>query len=161
MTHLQYSIHDCILDCQTMVISRNETQVKLSAKVFDFLLLFFESNEQIVNKEDAINVIWLGNEGVGKRGVTNAIWSLRKAFNELGIKEEAFHTIPKVGYQLMLPASPISNQTEPTDKELDSDKPKSGRSGTFFFLLIAFIIISIIAITVFYIKTTPKSIPKV
>ncbi len=107
---MQYSIHDCILDCQTMVLSREEKQVKLSAKVFDFLLLFFDSSEQIVNKEDAIETIWLGNEGVGKRGVTNAIWSLRKAFSELGIEEEAFHTIPKVGYQLMLTASPMSSR---------------------------------------------------
>lgn len=155
MTHLQYSIHDCILDCQTMVLSRHENQVKLSAKVFDFLLLFFDSSEQIVNKEDAIETIWLGNEGVGKRGVTNAIWSLRKAFSELGIEEEAFHTIPKVGYQLMLTASPISNQAS---ENITNEQLKISRSSSIIYFSITFIVLSLIALTVFYFTSTQETV---
>lgn len=137
MSYSQYLIRDCLLDCQTMVLSFNSKEVKLSVKVFDFLMLFLASEEQIVNKDDAIDRIWLGNEGVGKRGVTNAIWSLRKAFTELGIEDEVFQTLPKVGYKLLLPASPIPFKTTRIGRNVQAVNRFSVLAGTLIVVVIA------------------------
>lgn len=103
-----YKIGPCTLDCQTQSLSRSGKVYKLSAKVFELLKLFLNSEECVVSREDAIEKIWLGNEAVGQRGFTNAIWTLRKAFKELGEdNEDVFITLPKVGYQLNLPVAEI------------------------------------------------------
>lgn len=103
MNNSHYQIGQCVLDCQTQSLSRNGEVYKLSAKVFELLRLFLNSDEYVVSREEAIKRIWLGNEGVGQRGFTNAIWTLRKAFKELDEdKDDVFITLPKVGYQLNL-----------------------------------------------------------
>ena len=152
MTHLQYTIRDCHLDCQTMMLSRGDQQVKLSAKVFDYLMLFLNSQEQIVNNEDAIDKIWLGNEGVGKRGVTNAIWSLRKAFSELGIEEEVFQTIPKVGYQLKLQATPVETSEPEYSKNTPSESTNNRK------ILILLTALAVLGLIVYlFAKLPPES----
>ena len=113
MNNSHYKIGQCVLDCQTQSLSRNGEVYKLSAKVFELLRLFLNSAEYVVSREEAIKQIWLGNEGVGQRGFTNAIWTLRKAFKELGEdKGDVFITLPKVGYQLNLVVAPISNSAK-------------------------------------------------
>lgn len=86
-----------------MTVSHDENSIKLPAKVFEFLKLLMANAEQTVTKEQAIALVWAGNVEVGKRGLGNAIWHLRKTFAELGAEpEEIFKTITKVGYLLLV-----------------------------------------------------------
>ena len=113
MNNSHYQIGQCVLDCQTQSLSRNGEVYKLSAKVFELLRLFLNSDEYVVSREEAIKQIWLGNEGVGQRGFTNAIWTLRKAFKELGEdKDDVFITLPKVGYQLNLVVAGVDEKKQ-------------------------------------------------
>ncbi|MBM7070469.1 PD40 domain-containing protein [Shewanella sp. 202IG2-18] len=87
-----------------MSVQYLENSEHLPAKVFEFLKLLVLNAQQTVSKEQAIELVWERNVEVGKRGVGNAIWQLRKTWNELGLDpDDYFKTIPKVGYQLLLP----------------------------------------------------------
>ncbi|QBY03187.1 hypothetical protein E2K93_01850 [Thalassotalea sp. HSM 43] len=105
-----YFIGDCKLESHTMLLSLADKQIKLSAKVYELLILFIESENHIVSTELAIEQVWNNNEGVGKRGFRNATWMLRKSFKDLGIEQDIFQTLSKVGYQLMLPVSQVDDE---------------------------------------------------
>lgn len=95
-----------------MSVTHLEKSECLPAKVFEFLKLLVLNAQQTVSKDQTIELVWEGNVEVGKRGVGNAIWQLRKTWNELGLDpDDYFKTIPKVGYQLLLPVSELD--TEP------------------------------------------------
>ena len=110
MTNLSYQIGGCELDCKLMSLKHADNSIKLSSKVFELLMLFIDSPDYVVSRQQAIDNIWLGNEGVGKKGFTNGIWVLRKTFKELGVDDEVFNTLPKLGYQLTLEVQPIEKQ---------------------------------------------------
>ncbi len=132
MTKLSYQIGGCELDCKLMSLKHADSSIKLSSKVFELLMLFIDSPDNVVSREQAIDSIWLGNEGVGKKGFTNGIWVLRKTFKELGVEEEVFNTLPKLGYQLTLTVQPIDSQAS------------SGPSGSYT-RYVTFIAISLVA----------------
>ncbi|WP_394131972.1 winged helix-turn-helix domain-containing protein [Shewanella maritima] len=108
----KYQIGNCVLDTKLMSLSRGENSVKLSAKVYELLILFLNSPDNIVSRQDAIETVWQGNQGVGEKGFTNAVWVIRKNFKELGIEEDIFLTLPKVGYQLILPNQQHAETTD-------------------------------------------------
>ncbi|WP_186300581.1 winged helix-turn-helix domain-containing protein [Shewanella sp. KCT] len=118
-----------------MSLKHADSSIKLSSKVFELLMLFIDSPDNVVSRQQAIDTIWLGNEGVGKKGFTNGIWVLRKTFKDLGIEEEVFNTLPKLGYQLTLTVQPIDSQTTPSPT----------RSYTRYFRHAAFVTISLVA----------------
>ncbi|QBF83851.1 DUF5050 domain-containing protein [Shewanella maritima] len=123
MTLAQYQIGPCTLDTNLLLLSCNELQQKLPAKVCELLQLFLTSEENIVSRADAIEQIWAGNQGVGEKGFTNSVWVIRKAFKDLGVEDEVFLTLPKVGYQLLL-----SNQALNSVATINTEtKPQAGR----------------------------------
>ncbi|WNC68923.1 DUF5050 domain-containing protein [Thalassotalea nanhaiensis] len=155
MIHNQYMIGPCLLDCQTMSLSYQEETIKLSVKVFELLKLFLISSENIVSRQAAIESIWLGNEGVGKRGYTNAVWTLRKTFKELGLEEDdLFITLPKVGYQLSLNVEAIK-LNESVDENADTAlkaQLKSNSAMSKFRLVSAFALIVVLIAVFFMLK---------
>lgn len=101
--HNLYQLGDIIVDCHAMTLSNQSDSIKLPVKVFEFFKLFLIDEQHTVSREHAIETIWDGNEGVGKRGYINAMWQIRKAFNDLGCDSDAiFKTLPKVGYVLQV-----------------------------------------------------------
>ncbi|CAM2867086.1 PD40 domain-containing protein [Shewanella amazonensis] len=112
--HTRFKLNNFIIDCHNMTIDNGDKSVKLPIKVFDYLKLFLFNENHIVEHEDAINRIWNGNEGVGKRGYINAMWQIRKAFTDLGADcDELFKTLPKVGYVLTVTPEPIPRLAVP------------------------------------------------
>lgn len=109
---LKYQIGACIFDYKFMTLTYQNESIKLSSQVRELLLLFVESADHVVSREEAIQTIWQGNEGVGKKGFTNAIWLIRKAFKDLGVEDEVFNTLPKLGYQLTLPIEVLAMSAE-------------------------------------------------
>lgn len=111
-----------------MTVSNEENTIKLPAKVFEFLKLLMAHANQTVTKEQAIELVWAGNVEVGKRGLGNAIWHLRKTFADLGAEPEAiFKTITKVGYQLLVLPEAVDVETAPlVDEQGNAVKPSEG-----------------------------------
>ncbi len=57
-------------------------------------------NGKVATRQELIDQIWFGNEGVGGKALTKNIYKLRKIFQE-HLREELIRTIPKGGYQLV------------------------------------------------------------
>ncbi|WNC73850.1 winged helix-turn-helix domain-containing protein [Thalassotalea psychrophila] len=146
--HRKYQVGRWQVDCARMTISSAEKTEQLSAKVFEILKLFIISKEHIVSKDKAIEVIWLGNEGVGKTGFTNAVWQLRKAFTDLGAEpDEVFATIQKVGYQMLADIEGIEENS--VNNEFVSRYSKAAKYGA-----VAVIIVVLVAILIRFMSPT-------
>lgn len=116
LPYSHYKIGDYLINCQELSISNGKDTIKLPVKVFQLLKLFIAQDGHSVLRSQAIELIWSGNEGVGKRGFTNAMWHLRKTFTDLGSQnDEVFKTLRKVGYILVLPPVPIQPNLSTTD----------------------------------------------
>ncbi|MCW3171516.1 winged helix-turn-helix domain-containing protein [Shewanella subflava] len=124
MDVIQYQIGPCTLDCSIMTLSCGSQSVKLSAKVFELLKLFIESPDHIVSRQTAIDIIWDGNQGVGEKGFTNSVWLIRKSFKDLNIEDDLLLTLPKLGYQLVLPICAISVASQQVNI---AEEPKPAR----------------------------------
>jgi len=126
LPHQKYQIGQCIINCHDMTVTVGEESTPLPAKVFEFLKLLIAHPNQTVTKEQVINEVWLGNVEVGKRGVGNAIWHLRKTVAELGInQDEVFKTVTKVGYQLLIEPVPILEQSSTQEMLTQTGKPSA------------------------------------
>ncbi|WNC73843.1 winged helix-turn-helix domain-containing protein [Thalassotalea psychrophila] len=113
LTFAKYKIDRFTINCHELTVASDEKSIKLPVKVFELLKLFILNADSFVQRSHAIDVIWEGNEGVGKRGYTNAMWQLRKAFGDLGAEnEEVFKTLHKVGYFLVITPKPIASDAE-------------------------------------------------
>ncbi|MFC1518644.1 winged helix-turn-helix domain-containing protein [Pseudomonadota bacterium] len=141
MALLQYQIGPCTLDCSIMTLSCGDKTIKLSAKVFELLKLFIDSPDHIVSRQTAIDTIWDGNQAVGEKGFTNSVWLIRKSFKDLHIEADLLLTLPKLGYQLVLPISFISSANEETSLS-DITHKKAGRKHTVLAVFVlAFVIL--------------------
>ncbi|MFB2654471.1 hypothetical protein [Shewanella seohaensis] len=143
--HTRFKLKTFTIDCHNMTIDNGEKKLKLPVKVFEYLKLFLVNENHIVEHEDAIQRIWNGNEGVGKRGYINAMWQIRKAFTELGADcDEIFKTLPKVGYVLTVVPEPLPKLETP-------QKVKKGR----LVLLLSFLLCTSILIFFIFFQKTP------
>lgn len=80
--------------------ARSET---LPLKVAEVLQALAAQPGVVVGREQLIEQVWLGNTYTGPRGLTNAIWQLRRLFDDEGVADSAIETIAKTGYRLTLP----------------------------------------------------------
>lgn len=104
----EYRVEKLIVNCNEMTIANDEQSIKLPVKVFEFFKLFLKDENQTVDRALAIELLWQGNYPVGKRGYINAMWHIRKVFDDLGVNsDEYFKTLPKVGYKLVALPEPI------------------------------------------------------
>ncbi|SHH96023.1 winged helix-turn-helix domain-containing protein [Ferrimonas marina] len=119
MGHEEYRVGDWHIVTSELSLSREadgqSQQETLPRKVFEVLLLLVQSHGQTVSREALIEAIWDGNTAVGNRGITNAIYQLRKLLADGD--QEVIKTIAKTGYQLLLPVTMLNKDVVP-------DKPK-------------------------------------
>ncbi|MFC3094413.1 hypothetical protein DRW07_14005 [Alteromonas sediminis] len=83
----------------------------LQPKFIDVLNYLASQYPRVVSRQELIDSVWLGNEHVGKKALTNAIWHLRKALN--ASDKETIETIRKTGYRLLI--EPQQIETESTE----------------------------------------------
>ncbi|MBW8192210.1 hypothetical protein K0504_14330 [Neiella marina] len=112
-----FIVGPCLFEPDLLLLKYQEQEIKLTVKVANLFVLFLTSENNIVSADDAIEKVWLGNESVGRKGFTNAVWVIRNAFRTLGIEDDIFETLPKKGYRL---TSHVSIPTPPgkTEKKL-------------------------------------------
>ena len=74
---------DLWLDTSRNRIRVQDDEVELPAKAIQVLFLLMRNTQTTVTREELIQFVWNGNEYVGEKALTHAIWQLRKALNEL------------------------------------------------------------------------------
>ncbi|WNC67128.1 hypothetical protein RI845_11390 [Thalassotalea nanhaiensis] len=163
----EYKLENLIVNCTDMTISNNCQSIKFPVKVFDFFKLFLLDENQTVNRDLAIQILWNNNYPVGKRGYTNAMWYIRKVFDELGVDSNVyFKTLPKVGYKLeYIPEPIVENSTYPESQKswpsglvnnllsIKLSNQVMNRKGLFLATLLSVIIIIITLSYRFVVKT--------
>lgn len=100
-------------DPATRHLSRDGRDEALPLKVAEVLGLLVRSAGQVVTRDTLIAEVWAGNQYTGPRGLTNAIWLLRRLFDGDADSDSAIETIAKSGYRLRLAVQPIAAEPPP------------------------------------------------
>ena len=108
-------IHDCYLDHPYALAGRvidpvsgnvswQGKLVHLQRKDLEVLALLTSVNGAVVSRASFIAVVWDGNDLVGDRGVSDKMFSLRRALADHDESQPIIRTIPRRGYQLSVAA---------------------------------------------------------
>ena len=95
-----YALCGRIIDPVTGNVSWQGQQVHLQRKDLEVLALLASNNGAVIARASFITVIWGGNDLVGDRGVSDKIFSLRRALQDHDEQQPIIRTIPRRGYQL-------------------------------------------------------------
>jgi Tol biopolymer transport system component/DNA-binding winged helix-turn-helix (wHTH) protein len=88
-------------------LERADRVEHLPLKVAAVLQQLVEHAGTVVSREQLIARIWDGNDYTGPRGLTNAVWQLRKLLDDDSAAASAIETIAKTGYRLSLPVQRV------------------------------------------------------
>ena len=98
-------------------LSQGEQVTTLSFKTHSVLMALLDEPGVLVSREKLIDEVWEGNFLVGDKALTQAIWTLRKLFDQ---HDDLIETVPKSGYILHLPSIEKSESTETQQKKQHS-----------------------------------------
>lgn len=147
-----YRVGDWLVKTQELKLIRdnqeNDIVVEevLPPKVFEVLMQLVLAPNNTVSRNAFIEEIWAGNVSVGSRGVTNAIYALRKILDQG--ETNSIGTISKSGYQLLLPVSEVTEDT-PYGLIDNSRHPSRSHSITPFALLGAICVVGLLFVLYF------------
>ena len=115
--HGRLLINGWAVDLTTGESKKGEDVITLTPKSVEVLTLLVENTGVLVTTEKLIEVVWLGNEYVGKKGLANVIWQLRKQLGDDLDINGFIKTIPKRGYQLILSCEYEKLTDVPSEKQ--------------------------------------------
>ncbi|MBS3796868.1 winged helix-turn-helix domain-containing protein [Pseudoalteromonas sp. BDTF-M6] len=115
--HCDFLIAGVRFKVSQSLLEHNGTEVKLTAKAAELLLLFLTSPDNVVDFDSAVTHVWDDNAEVGRKGFTNAVWMLRKGFKDVGYEDDVLESIPKVGYRLVAKITTLEKESEPSVKK--------------------------------------------
>ncbi|WP_395338081.1 winged helix-turn-helix domain-containing protein [Ningiella sp. W23] len=93
-------INEVSIDLITgMVTYKDKQPVHLQPKFLEVLERLVQAYPNVVSRQSLIERVWQGNNYVGEKALTNAIWHLRKALTTE--KGELIGTVRKNGYYLL------------------------------------------------------------
>ena len=107
-----FSIGAAFVNFDRQCIEVADEQHRLPAKPMDLLYLLVQEAGQTVSRDSIIERVWDGNGYVGKRAINDAVWRLRKAFQDPPDQAIYIETIPKLGYRLVQPVKPVQASPE-------------------------------------------------
>lgn len=86
----------------------------IQPKFIEVLCYLAAEFPRIVPRDELINEVWAGNDYVGEKALTNAIWHLRQHLKDVDEEKEIIETIRKVGYRLLISPVQIDNNKQAT-----------------------------------------------
>jgi len=101
-----WQIGQVIFDYARRELRVGQQSAYLEPKLFTLLLLFVQSAQHQVSRDQLIAEVWSGRV-VSESAINRAISLLRKAFHLLDAETDYIETLPKVGYRLMVPVQLI------------------------------------------------------
>ncbi len=104
---LPYRIRGRRVDPVNGIVTHGESESQLPPKAIQVLGQLARHAGEPVSRRTLIDRIWDGNEFVGQKGVSQAIWQIRKALGD-NDSERLIRTIPRKGYSLRFEAAVIS-----------------------------------------------------
>jgi len=99
----RFQLGEFLIDEDRGCIEYNGIAMPVRYKVMQVLMYLLEHAGRTVATEELLNIVWGPHSTVGKQGITNVIWTLRKLLNDDLGEARVIETIPKRGYRLLLP----------------------------------------------------------
>ena len=102
------------IGCYTVIPEDHSVQFEhgdielLQPKFIEVLAYLAKSYPNLVSRDELIEHIWGGNNYVGEKALTNAIWHIRQKLHQNG--EEFIQTVRKGGYRLLHQPHYLSNE---------------------------------------------------
>ena len=132
-TQQTFSIGKCQISVfENKLFCADKTCV-LQPKFIELLVYLVECYPNAVTREQLIENVWGGNQYVGEKALTNAIWHLRKSFKELDPDNTYIETLRKTGYRLV--------QKPTTPEPVNSINNMPLRSGYIYASVLAIVIL--------------------
>lgn len=116
----------------------------IQPKFVELLTYLADNYPRIIPREELIEHVWQGNQYVGEKALTNAVWHLRQLFKQSDEEQEFIETIRKVGYRLKI-APQFEQETveSPKAPPQDSDEKPSHRQPVNILLLLIIGVITV------------------
>ncbi len=106
-----FTIGKCqIIPIEYAIKFDEQNKQSLQPKFIEVLCYLAEHYPRVIPRDELIENVWAGNNYVGEKALTNAIWHLRQNLKGATGDDEVIETIRKVGYRLLV---------EPTQSESD------------------------------------------
>jgi DNA-binding winged helix-turn-helix (wHTH) protein/predicted ATPase len=108
--HRQFAFGVFRFDTRTGQLWRDGSEVKLTPRAAAVLHLLAERAQEIVTKQELFDRVW-GGIAVSDDALTSCIQELRGALGDDARRPRTIETRHRRGYRLMVPASPIADQS--------------------------------------------------
>ena len=96
------SLGDLHLCVSTLILERQETQIRLSSREFHLMEYLMRRSGQIIPRDRIEQTLWEWGSEPESNAVTALIWRLRQRLDELGAKSW-LETVYGMGYRLKIP----------------------------------------------------------
>jgi DNA-binding winged helix-turn-helix (wHTH) protein len=99
-----WQLGDCLIDEGRQRINRAGQSQPVRLKLLAVLVCLVERYPRPVSPDELLAEVWGAYETVGRQGVANAIWALRRLLGDETDVPQFIETIPRRGYRLLMPA---------------------------------------------------------
>src|SRR5262245_20452567 len=116
---VRYRFEDFVLDSDRREFARGAETIVIGPQVFDLLLHLLQNRDQVVTKDNLIDVVW-GGRIVSESTVTSHINAVRKAIGDTGEEQRLIRTIARKGFRFV---GPIREEQPATVGRNDQQTP--------------------------------------
>jgi DNA-binding winged helix-turn-helix (wHTH) protein len=116
---MRYAFADCLLDTDTLTLSRSGTAVPVEPQVFDLVRLLVENPGRVVTRDEIVAAVWHGRI-VSDSAISARITAARKAVGDDGKRQAVIRTVARRGLQLAVPVD-LENVAAATQARHDPD----------------------------------------
>src|SRR5690242_916602 len=95
-----YYFDSFCLDDDRRELKRDGNPVALEPKVFDLIACLIDRRDQVVSRDDLINVVWNGRI-VSESALATCINSARSALGDSGEAQRFIKTLPRKGFRFI------------------------------------------------------------
>ena len=99
-----WQLGECLIDEGRQRIEREGVSQPVRLKLLAVLVCLIERYPSPVSPDELLAEVWGEYETVGRQGVANAVWALRRLLGDDTGVPQFIETIPRRGYRLLMPA---------------------------------------------------------
>lgn len=153
-----YKFGDFTLDVDEKVLLSENSQVSLTPKVFELLLLFVENSGKLITKDEIFEKVW-AESFVEEGNLTFTINQLRKLLNDNARQPSFIETIPRRGYRFIAEVE-VEPEAIPTTEIVSDSFIKTSNSAHQFkkyqlpIAVTIILLITTIVVTSFYVRNS-------
>jgi transcriptional activator of cad operon len=121
---MRFVFGDIIVDCEQVKLTKLAKHIECEPRVFDLLVYFCNHPQQAISRVELVTEVWAGRI-VSDAAVNRAVGELRKLVEDNPSSPQWIKTVSKVGYQLAVTPTLITNQLTSNKQSTDIIQTKT------------------------------------